>query len=72
MNLAHWLERTACRFGDRPALFLGQDQVATYAQLFRRASGLAASLRDKGIAPGDRVAIFSKNTPDYITAFYGI
>ena len=37
MNLGTWLERTARHDPDRPALFLGQDQVATYGQLARLA-----------------------------------
>jgi long-chain acyl-CoA synthetase len=72
MNLAAWLERTGQTMGTRPALLLGRDVVADYATLAGRAAGLAAGLQTDGIEPGDRVGIFSKNLPDYLTCLYGI
>ncbi len=72
MNLALWLERTARRHPRRPALFSGAQQVSDYAQLFRDAGGLGAALCARGIAPGDRVAMFLTNCPQYITCVYGI
>jgi long-chain acyl-CoA synthetase len=72
MNLAHWLARSAQSGGERPALFLGGTQVATYAEFDARARAVAGWLRGQGVTPGDRVAIFMKNTPDYLIVFYGI
>jgi len=72
MNLGTWLERTARHDPDRPALFLGQDQVATYGQFHHRAGQVAAWLESQGIQPGDRVGIFMKNVPDYLVVLYGI
>ena len=72
MNLGTWLERTARHDPDRPALFLGQDQVATYGQFHHRAGQVAAWLESQGIQPGDRVGIFMKNAPDYLIVLYGI
>ncbi len=72
MNMALWLQRTACVMGERPALMLGSRVVADYATLARRAAGLATSLRRDGIHSGDRVGIFAKNVPDYLTCFYAI
>ena len=72
MNLALWLERIAATHGERPALFLGKKQVADYAGFHRKASGLAGALVAQGVQPGDRVAIFMKNCPEYLVAFYGI
>jgi len=72
MNMAHWLSRTAATKADRPALFLGDALVATYGAFNRAALGLAGALRAAGIAPGDRVAMFMKNCPEYLIAFYGI
>jgi long-chain acyl-CoA synthetase len=72
LNLAHWLERTAQLGPERPALFLGRDQVADYGQFFARSMSVAGWLRAQGVGPGDRVAIFMPNCPDYMIFFYAI
>ncbi|MAM61502.1 AMP-binding protein [Maritimibacter sp. UBA3975] len=72
MNLALWLERVAAVAGERPALFRGETCVADYAAFQRAAAGVAEGLSARGIAPGDRVALFMKNVPDYLIALYGI
>ena len=72
MNLAHWLARSAQTGGDRPALFRGEALVANYGQFDAAARAVAGWLRGQGVTPGDRVAIFMKNTPDYLIVFYGI
>ncbi len=72
MNIAHWLTRTARVAGDSPALMLGAEVVADYASFHTRAAGLAMSLAAQGIMPGDRMAIFAKNCPDYLVAMFGI
>ena len=72
MNIALWLDRIARTQGDRPALFRGGEQVADYAQFHRAACGLAGALRAQGIRPGDRVALFMKNCPEFLIALYGI
>lgn len=70
MNIALWLERTASTAGTKPALFSGEKAVGDYAAFFRDAAALAASLRAMGIAPGDRVALFMKNCPQYLVALH--
>ena len=72
MNLGLWLHRRAQVDPDRPALFLGRDKVADYAGFADRAARVAGWLAAQGIGPGDRVAIFMKNCPDYLVAQYGI
>ena len=72
MNLANWLMRTAQVSGDQPALFHGKDQIAKYAELANMVQSCAAWLQDNGVAPGDHIGIFMKNTPEYLAVFYGI
>jgi len=72
MNIALWLERIAATQGSRPALFLGEDMVADYAGFHTRAAGLAGALAAQGVVPGDRVALFMKNSPAYLIAFYAV
>jgi acyl-CoA synthetase (AMP-forming)/AMP-acid ligase II len=45
-----------------PALF--EDTEYTYAQLDALAGGLAAGLKERGVKPGDRVALMSSNRPN--------
>lgn len=72
MNLGHWLYRQAQAHPERPALFLGRDLVADYGTFHDRAAAVAGWLIAQGVAPGDRVAIFMKNCPDYLIVQYGI
>jgi len=56
----------------RPAIYAGAEVWADYAGFHAKAASLAARLRARGVTPGDRVAIFAKNCPEYLIAFYGI
>src|SRR5512135_2689251 len=70
MNVAQWLERSAKAFAGRPALAFGASACATYAQLRERAGRLADGLRRMGARPGDRIALFAANHPDYLEAMW--
>lgn len=73
MNLAQLLVRTAQVSPDAPAIFSGTKLVCTYAELLRRASCIAGYLRnDLDLVPGERVAIFMTNNPEYLEVLYGI
>jgi long-chain acyl-CoA synthetase len=72
MNQALWLSRSALEHPSSPAVAHGARVVATYGQLAERAARLAGALRKLGLAPGDRVAIISKNCPDYLALLYGV
>ncbi|TNE86050.1 MAG: long-chain fatty acid--CoA ligase, partial [Rhodobacteraceae bacterium] len=71
MNPAEWLVRTAIRRPRAPALMRGEEVLADYAQFADRAARIGAGLGARGIAPGDRVAIFMKNRTEYLEALYG-
>jgi long-chain acyl-CoA synthetase len=71
MNLVTWLARAARVAPDRPAIYVGARRWATYGELAARVGRLAGGMRSKmGLAPGDRVAIVMKNTPEYLLAMY--
>ena len=72
MNLACWLQRTARKSPNAPALFLGQDCVSTYKDFWDDAQAIAGWLKAQGVVAGDRIGIFMKNTPDYLPVFYAI
>jgi long-chain acyl-CoA synthetase len=71
MNLGSWLHRTAQVHPNRPAMYLGTEMVADYASFHHKAAQVAAWLIAQGVTPGARVALFMKNTPDYLIAQYG-
>lgn len=56
---------------DALALVCGDDQL-TYAELDARANGLAAHLRSRGVAPGDRVAVLMDRCTDLVVALIAI
>jgi long-chain acyl-CoA synthetase len=72
MNIAAWLERTARARPAATALLAGAEPVADYTAFARRAAGLAGRLAARGVAPGDRVAIWAANAPEYLVALWGI
>ncbi|SLN23940.1 acyl-CoA synthetase [Oceanibacterium hippocampi] len=72
MNIATLLTNAAKPFADRPAIFSGERQLATYAELLRNADGIGGWLRRQGVRPGDRVGLFMSNVPEYFEALFGI
>ena len=71
MNLAQWLHQTARVRPQAPAVRFGMDLHADYAQLALRSWAIGAHLAgEHGIRPGDRVAIFAHNCPEYLEVLY--
>lgn len=70
-NLATLLESTAARFPERDAIVLGDNRL-TYAQVEGAANQVANLLVDRGISPGDRVALTCPNLPYFSIVYYGI
>ncbi|MEU6347502.1 long-chain fatty acid--CoA ligase [Streptomyces sp. NPDC046977] len=70
MNLASDLVDSARAHPDRAALRAGSDTVA-YRALDEGSAAMARRLRDRGVAPGDRVAIMLPNTPEFAVAYFG-
>jgi long-chain acyl-CoA synthetase len=72
MNLATAFAATAKRLPDKVALFWGEREY-TYQELWQETERAAAQLRDRlGVKPGDRVALWLKNCPEFIPALFGI
>jgi long-chain acyl-CoA synthetase len=70
LTIASILAESATRFADRTAVVLG-DVRLSYAQLWGHARQYAAVLRERGIGPGDKVALLLPNTPHFPLAYYG-
>jgi long-chain acyl-CoA synthetase len=71
MNIAQLLDRSAQHFARRPAIIFGERSV-TYAALSEQVDRVAGGLASHGIGPGDRVALFLPNIPEFATVFLGV
>ena len=65
MNIARLLDRAARVYPDRLALAHGDQPHVDYRALAQRVASLATALRAT-LVPGDRVAIFMTNRPEYL------
>ena len=70
LNLFALLDQAAARFGDRGAVYHGERQLHTWAELRERALRLAGSLRELG--PGARIAVASENRPEIIELMFAV
>jgi len=71
LNLGSILQASAHARPDHVAIRLGE-QSLRYRELDRAARGVAAGLRARGLAPGDRVCLLVPNLPDFTIAYFGI
>ena len=70
MNLFVLLDQAAARFGGRGAVYHGEHQLLTWAELRERGLRLAGSLT--GLGPGARVAVASENRQEIIELMFGV
>ena len=60
-------DKSAERWSDRPALIVRQQNVRwTYRELQERVDAFAAGLLALGLAPGDRIGIWSPNNAEWV------
>ena len=66
-TIGHCFDKIVARFGEREALVVRHQEVRwTYRELQRRVNNLAASLLRQGLAPGDRIGIWSQNNSEWL------
>ena len=63
--------RAARRFGSKPALIAGE-RIITYEELDHLCERTAAGLLDLGVAPGDRVSLYSPNRWEWVVAYHAV
>ncbi len=71
LSIANILADSAVRFADNTAVVLG-DLKLTYAQLWGHSQQYAQVLRDRGVEPGDKVALLLPNTPHFPLAYFAV
>ncbi|MFZ4406448.1 MAG: AMP-binding protein, partial [Paracraurococcus sp.] len=64
------VRRAGARFRDRPALRFG-DRAWSHAELDLAADRVARMLLDSGLAQGDRVVAFGRNSDAYLLLWLG-
>jgi long-chain acyl-CoA synthetase len=71
LSLAAILSESAQRYPERDAVVIGPQRI-TYSGLWQESRRYAAVLRDRGIGPGDRVALLLPNVPDFPRVYYAV
>jgi long-chain acyl-CoA synthetase len=71
MSLKSMLEEVARRWGEKPAI-VSDRTTLSYAQLNEASNKVANFLIQKGVNPGDRIAMLLSNTPEFVTTYFGI
>ena len=71
LTVGQVLETAANQVPDKTAVVDG-DQRRTYKELNSMADALAAELAEIGFKKGDRVAIYMKNSIEFVVAFYAL
>ncbi len=72
MNLATAFADCAEKHAPKTAIFWGETEIS-YAALLAQSQKVAARLRTRfGVKPGDRVALWVKNCPEFVPAVFGI
>ncbi len=66
------LRRSTSRFRDRIAFSSVDGDPMTFGRFGERVEELSRLLHDRGIIPGDRVAILSENRPNWGVAFFAV
>lgn len=60
------------KFHDSPALSFLEGTPVTYGEVYDKACQVASLLTSHGIKPGEKVAIFSENMPNWGITYFGI
>ena len=72
MNLASAFAASVEKRREKIVLYWGENEFS-YAAIFAQACVVAAELAGKlGVKPGDRVALWMKNCPEFVPAVFGV
>lgn len=71
LSLASVLAESARRYPGKIAVIEGAARY-TYFQMWESAREFTASLKERGVGPGDRIALLCPNVAEFVPAYYGI
>lgn len=66
------LEASAEKYSDRPAFSLVDGEPMTYSKFYELVRDVSLLLQDRGVVPGDRVALIGENMPNWGVAYFAI
>ena len=72
ISLANYLEASARRFPELPAVVDPDGSIVTYQELDEQAASLAGFLKARGVGRGDRVALLLPKSARTVAAIFGI
>jgi long-chain acyl-CoA synthetase len=70
-NFYHLIATQSQRIGKKTAIFVGDEKVS-YRDIQERADSLAAYLASQGVQKGDRVALFMRNSAEFVYSVFAI
>ncbi len=70
-NFYEFLVAQAAKRGRKVALFVDDEKI-TYRELLKKVDSLAAFLSQKGVREEDKVALFLRNSPEFIMTVFAI
>ena len=68
-NFYELIEFQAKKRKKKVALFVDDEKI-TYAQILEKSNALAGFLLDKGVKEGDKIALFLRNSPEFIYTIF--
>jgi long-chain acyl-CoA synthetase len=71
MNLADFLNETAAKVSDRPAIRF-ENTAVTFSEMNARVDALAHGLRDSGVRPGDVCVLMMPNSLNWAVSYYAL
>ena len=57
---------------DEKTAFIFKDEFMTYGDFRKKVKDWAMFLQAQGVKQGDRVGLFSKNSPDFVAAYFAV
>ena len=71
--LKDWIDRAARRHPDKPCIVSVEDgRTLSYRELRQLTGRIAAHLRERGLAPNDRVALLADNSIEHLACYFGV
>ena len=70
-SLAHILRAGAEKYSDRPAVWFRGEHMS-FDELNRMSNRVARGLQERGVGPGQRIALFCINSPHFMISYFAI
>jgi long-chain acyl-CoA synthetase len=70
-SLYQFLVNSSAKYGNKTAIFIGDDKVS-YSQLIYKVDNFASYLNSIGIVAQDRVALYMKNSVEFIVSIFAL